>query len=65
MKRGHALMVEAGEVDPETALRVPVLSYGWLRRWRAHYSITYRTVNLRMKCGKAKLLRRLRAFWRN
>eukprot|EP00969_Alexandrium_andersonii_P073595 3245626-Alexandrium_andersonii.AAC.1 len=58
-------MIEAGEIDPNTAFRGPTRTHSWLQRWRARYGVSWRTVDLRMKRGKEKLLRRLRAFWQN
>ena len=63
----HAEEKEAGRVPVHARLRLPKLEdkagYGYLRRWRSKYGITYRTVSLRYKCRRSVLQGRLRVFW--
>eukprot|EP00969_Alexandrium_andersonii_P304955 13480290-Alexandrium_andersonii.AAC.1 len=65
MERGHQLAIEAGEIPHDAVFDVPKPDYAWLLRWRRYYHVSYRTITLRLKCGRAKLLRRLQAFWSN
>ena len=44
---------------------LPVLDRHWLLRWKRDYGVVFRRPNMRFKCGKAVLLQRLRAMWRN
>ena len=57
--------VDLGELEPECEPVMPKFDKHWIKRWRQRYGITWRTVNLRMKCSKGKLYARLQVFWCN
>ena len=57
--------VDKGETHPGCEPTLPVLDYGWLKRWRRLYGLSWRHVNLRYKCPRRLLLSRLKAFWCN
>ena len=59
------IRIDSGDVDPHSVLETPVLDNSWLKRWRRFYHVAYRTVNLRLKCSREMLLRRLLALWSN
>ena len=61
----HQLRIEAGDVPPHAELNLPVINYGWLRRWRRVYGVSARQCNLRYKAPRNVILRRLRVFWCN
>ena len=65
----HEEEKEKGRVPVHAILRLPKLEgqagYGYLRRWRSKYGISYRTVSLRYKCNRSVLKRRMRVFWSN
>lgn len=65
LKRHHQIEIENGCIEPTAKLDVPVLNASWLRSWRHFYGITYRKVNLRFKCSKTILMKRLAVFWEN
>ena len=65
MEQDHQIRIDSGDVGPEIALEKPVLNRQWLHRWRLFYRVTWRTVNLRIKCSRETLLRRMLAFWSN
>lgn len=57
--------VDLGEAEAGDAPRLPKLTENFVRRWRAKYGVTYRTVNLRYKISAAKRKARLGVFWSN
>ena len=61
--------VRDGTLDRASMQKMPKLegtgAQTWLRRWRATYGVTWRTVNLRFKCSHETLCRRLLVFWHN
>ena len=65
----HEEEKDKGQVPVHSMLRLPKLEgqagYGYLRRWRSKYGISYRTVSLRFKCNRSVLKRRIRVFWSN
>ena len=61
----HQLRIETGSVPPHATLNLPVISYGWLRRWRRVWGVSARQANLRYKAPRKVILRRLRVFWCN
>ena len=61
----HWQQVESGVRNADETPDLPVLTYAWLKRWWRAYGVSWRTVTLRLKCSKTKLLGRLRDFWRN
>ena len=61
----HYLKVEQGRADSATPPRLPQLDKVWVRRWRASFGISFRTVNLRYKVSAAKRDSRLRINWCN
>ena len=65
LKTWHRLEKEDGRIPPHATLELPVLCHQWLARWRKCYSLSWRTCNLRYKCPRATLVRRLRIFWSN
>ena len=65
LKTWHRLEKEDGRIPPHETLQLPVLNHSWLARWRKCYSLSWRTCNLRYKCPRAILVRRLKIFWSN
>ena len=65
LKTWHRLEKEDGRIPPHETLELPVLNHSWLARWRKCYSLSWRTCNLRYKCPRATLKRRLSVFWSN
>ena len=65
LKTWHRLEKEDGRIPPHETLQLPVLNHSWLARWRKCYSLSWRTCNLRYKCPRALLVRRLKIFWSN
>lgn len=65
LRQYHQIQIENGHLDPNEELKVPNLDSGWLRSWRRFYGISYRIVNLRFKCPRSLLLKRLAVFWEN
>ena len=61
----HRLEKEDGRIPPHATLDLPVLNHSWLARWRKCYSLSWRTCNLRYKCPRTTLTRRLVVFWSN
>ena len=61
----HQLRIETGSVPPHATLNLPVISYGWLRRWRRVWGVSARQANLRYKAPRKVVLQRLRVFWCN
>ena len=54
-----------GHADSRAEPKLPVITPGWVDRWRRAYGVTFRTVNLRYKISHSKRLLRLRVFWSN
>ena len=65
LKRHHQEQIDNGIVPLGTKLCVPAIGGSWLRSWRHFYGISWRCVNLRFKCPRQVLLRRLAIFWEN
>ena len=61
----HRLQKEDGLIPPHATLDLPALTHSWLARWRNCYGLSWRTCNLRYKCPRATLVRRLKVFWSN
>lgn len=59
------LEIQDGKAGAHAKFDCPTLDHGWLMRWRKLYSISWRTPNLRFKCRRAVIARRLRVFWAN
>ena len=65
LKRWAQREIEQGNLPPDFDLKLPQLDYNWLRRWRAFHHVTWRTVNLTLKCSLVVLKRRLLQLWCN
>ena len=65
LKRWAQREIEQGNLPPDFDLKLPQLDYNWLRRWRAFHHVTWRTVNLTLKCSLVVLKRRLLHLWCN
>ena len=57
--------VLAGTADESKRPVFPKLTYESLLRWRMAFGLSWRTVTLRFKCSRAKILQRIDNFWQN
>ena len=57
--------LEEGDASESQRPRIPVFSKQWVFIWRLQYGISWRQVNLRLKCSFTKLVHRCRGFWLN
>ena len=65
LQQWHQEEKEHGRIVPHAKLELPVLDHCWLRRWRRVHHLSWRSVNLRFKCKRAVLKKRLFVFWSN
>ena len=65
LRRWVQRQIDNGSLPPDYDLNLPHLDYAWLRGWRERHRVTWRTVNLTLKCSLVVLKRRLLALWCN
>ena len=63
--RSYRIRIERGELEPGMVPRLPLYNDAWLYRFRLDRGLSWRMVNLRMKCGWKSLVIRLKLFFEN
>lgn len=69
LQNAHQEDIRTGKVEAGSTLQLPKLDnaagFTWIYGWRLQHHLSWRTVNLRFKCGYRKLKERLGLFWTN
>ena len=65
LRKFYAQEVRAGRLLPSDLPSLPTISRKWVDKWRRYYGVSWRTINVRYKISRKKLLSRLRTFWCN